>query len=85
MDILKRDALFEKIRKNKEAYKQFLEKSKKTDDEYQDNFPQKGTEYTRIKYNNNYKENLRILSEEKEKLDSEWTKLNKELKDFLKN
>lgn len=85
MDISQRDALFEKIRKNKELYTQFLDKSKKLDDEYQDNFPENETECTRIKYNNDYAEKVRILFAEKEKLDLEWVELNKELKNFLKN
>lgn len=81
---VQRDELFKKIQNNKEAYKQFLEKNKKIDEEYQNNFPGDKSQVEREKYNHNYKEKLKILRLEKENLDSEWEKLNQELQEFLK-
>lgn len=83
MDIAKRDDLFEKIKKNKVSYKEFLKHAEKIDAEYRENFPNNELD-TIEEYNRAYKEKLIVLNKEKEKLDLEWKELKDELSELLK-
>lgn len=84
MDFSVRDKLFEKIQENKEKYKHFIEKSMTVDSDYKKNFPQDESDDIIIQYNMDYEERLRELSDEKDKLDSEWTELKNDLADYIK-
>lgn len=84
MDILRRDELFEMIRKNREKYMQLCEEFIEVDEDYQSNFPEKDSKDVKLKYNKVYKDKQKALYENNKILNAEWEKLRTELNDFVK-
>ena len=80
---LQRDELFERRRNNRKLYKDFCKRSMEVDEEYQKNFPKDEPNKIRA-YNLAYEEKLRNLSFEKKNLDLEWTELNQQIQELIK-
>lgn len=75
-----RDNLFNEIRENKEAYKDFIEREIMAEEKYAREFNQNP-----VKAWNDFEETFKRLNDEKEKLDEEYRLLKRRLMELITN